>query len=205
MAILVACEESQIVTIEFRKLGLEAYSCDILPCSGGHPEWHLQQDVIPLLNEQWDMVIAFPPCTHLAASGAKWFAEKRRDGQQQRAIEFFMSFARCECEHIAIENPVGIMSTIWRKPDQIIQPWQFGDPFSKRTCLWLKGLPPLWPTKIVDRGERVKYKSGKTLPRWYADLANLPAPQRRRLRSRTFPGIARAMARQWGEYIAACG
>ena len=141
--ILVACEESQAVTIELRKLGHEAYSCDIEPCSGGYPEWHLQQDVIPLLTQKWDMILAFPPCTHLAVSGAKWFAAKRADGRQQNAIDFFMQFANSDCPRIAIENPVGIMSTVWKKPDQIIQPWQFGHGETKKTCLWLKGLPTL--------------------------------------------------------------
>lgn len=135
MKVLVACEESQAVTIAFRKLGHEAYSCDIEPCSGGHPEWHLQQDVVPLLSQNWDMIIAFPPCTHLATSGAAWFEKKRKDGRQQQGIDFFMLFANANCPRIAIENPVGIMSTVWRKPDQIIQPWQFGEPFSKKTCL----------------------------------------------------------------------
>ena len=138
MKILVACEESQAVTIEFRALGHEAYSCDILPCSGGHPEWHIQGDVLPLLKEKWDMVIAFPPCTHLAVSGAAHFAKKRADGRQQQGIDFFMEFTKLTCAY-AIENPVGIMSKLWRKPDQIIQPWQFGDSFQKQTCL-----PKIW-------------------------------------------------------------
>ena len=122
MKVLVACEESQAVTIELRKLGHEAFSCDIEECSGEHPEWHLQQDVIPLLEQEWDMIIAFPPCTNLAVSGARHFEQKRKDGRQQESVEFFMKFANANCEKIAIENPVGIMSTQWRKPDQIIQP-----------------------------------------------------------------------------------
>lgn len=126
LKVLVACEESQAVTIELRRLGHEAYSCDILPCSGGHPEWHLQVDALELLKMEWDMILAFPPCTHLAVSGAKYFEEKRRDGRQQAAINFFMQFVNADCPKIAIENPVGIMSTCYRKPDQIIQPWQFG-------------------------------------------------------------------------------
>lgn len=150
MKILVACEESQAVTIELRKLGHEAYSCDIEPCSGGHPEWHLQQDVTQLLKIEWDMIIAFPPCTHLAVSGARYFEEKRKDGRQQQGIDFFMMFANANCKKIAIENPVGIMSTKFRKPDQIIQPWQFGHGETKATCLWLKGLPKLEPTEIVE-------------------------------------------------------
>lgn len=184
MKILVACEESQAVTIELRKLGHEAYSCDIEPCSGGYPEWHLQQDVIPLLTQKWDMILAFPPCTHLAVSGAKWFAAKRADGRQQNAIDFFMQFANSDCPRIAIENPVGIMSTVWKKPDQIIQPWQFGHGETKKTCLWLKGLPPLISTEIVEGREQRIWK----MP---------PSEDRAKNRAKTFPGIARAMAEQW--------
>lgn len=194
MKILVACEESQAVTIELRKLGHEAYSCDIEPCSGGHPEWHLQQDVTPLLNDNWDMILAFPPCTHLAASGAKHFAAKRADGRQQQGIDFFMLFTQLICPRVAIENPVGIMSTIYRRPDQIINPWQFGDPYEKRTCLWLKGLPPLVPTDIVAPPARQVVRSGKTIPEWYSKGGK----NRQKNRSKTFPGIARAMADQWG-------
>ena len=184
MRVLVACEESQAVTIELRRLGHEAYSCDILECSGGHPEWHLQQDVLPLLKEPWDMIIAFPPCTHLAVSGARYFEQKRKDGRQQQGIDFFMAFAGADCPRIAIENPVGIMSTYWRKPDQIIQPWQFGHGETKATCLWLKGLPLLKPTQVVDGREQRIWR----MP---------PGPERAKLRSKTFPGIARAMAEQW--------
>ena len=184
MKILVACEESQAVTIELRRLGHEAYSCDIEPCSGGHPEWHLQQDVIPLLTQKWDMILAFPPCTHLAVSGARWFAAKRADGRQQNAIDFFMRFANSDCPRIAIENPVGIMSTVWKKPDQIIQPWQFGHGETKKTCLWLKGLPPLISTEIVEGREQRIWK--------------MPTSEdRAKNRAKTFPGIARAMAEQW--------
>lgn len=184
MRILVACEESQAVTIELRRLGHEAYSCDIIPCSGGHPEWHLQQDVIPLLQEDWDMIIAFPPCTHLAVSGARYFAQKRADGRQQQGIDFFMTIANADCPKIAIENPIGIMSSKWRKPDQIIQPWQYGHGETKATCLWLKGLPKLKPTNIVEGREQRIWK----MP---------PSEDRAKLRSKTFPGIARAMAEQW--------
>lgn len=193
-----ACEESQAVTIEFRKLGHEAYSCDIEPCSGGHPEWHLQQDVTELLKEKWDMIIAFPPCTHLAVSGAAWFEQKRKDGRQQQGIDFFMKFVNCDCEKIAIENPVGIMSSVWRKPNQIINPWQFGDEYSKKTCLWVKGLPLLTPTKIVSKGEWTTFKSGKRSPKWFADAYKLSPHERAKARSKTFPGIAKAMAEQWG-------
>lgn len=184
MKILVACEESQAVTIELRKLGHEAYSCDLEECSGGHPEWHLQQDVLPLLREQWDMILAFPPCTDLAVSGARWFEEKRKDGRQQRSIEFFMQFAELDCPRVVIENPVGIMSSLYRKPDQIIQPWQFGHGETKKTCLWLKNLPLIIPTNIVAGREQRVWK----MP---------PGPERSKLRSRTYPGIAKAMAKQW--------
>ena len=185
MAILIACEESQAVTIAFRKLGYEAYSCDIEPCSGGHPEWHLQQDVVPLLKENWDMIIAFPPCTHLCSSGARWWKQKQKDGRQQKAIDFFMLFARCKCERVAIENPVGIISTVWRKPDQIIHPWMFGHGETKATCLWLKNLPLLQPTEIVEGREQRIWK----MP---------PSSERSKLRSKTYPGVAKAMAQQWG-------
>lgn len=204
MKVLVACEESQAVCKEFRALGHEAYSCDILPCSGGHPEWHLQQDVTELLKQKWDMIIAFPPCTHLSNAGAAYWKEKQEDGRQQAAIDFFMLFVNADCSKIAIENPVGIMSKKYRKPDQIIQPWQFGDEASKKTCLWLKGLPLLQPTNIVDRGEFYKIyppaKNGKayTVPLWYQKLSGLSTEERAKMRSKTFPGIAAAMAEQWG-------
>ena len=206
MKILVACEESQAVTIELRRLGHEAYSCDIQECSGGHPEWHIKGDVLPLLNGdcefntmdgerhaisgRWDMIIAFPPCTDLAVSGARHFAKKRADGRQQASIDFFMKFANAHCDMIAIENPVGIMSTRFRKPDQIINPYQFGHPETKKTCLWLKNLQPLEETENV-----------------YAYMMTLPEKERSRIhwmgsghakeRSKTYPGIARAMAEQW--------
>ena len=202
MRVLVACEESQAVTKELRRLGHEAYSCDVQECSGGHPEWHLQQDVIPLLAEPWDMIIAFPPCTDLAVSGARHFAKKRADGRQQRSIEFFMRFANADCPKVAIENPIGIMSSHYRKPDQIIQPYQFGDHARKSTCLWLKGLPKLIPTDIVDPGEIVRggFSVGASLN--YARDENgkiIPwnDPRTAKIRSKTFPGIARAMAEQW--------
>ena len=184
MKILVACEESQAVTIELRRLGHEAYSCDIEPCSGGHPEWHLKVDALELLKMKWDMILAFPPCTHLAVSGARYFEQKRKDGRQQAAIDFFMRFANADCPKIAIENPVGIMSSVWRKPDQIIQPWQFGHGETKKTCLWLKGIPLLVPTNIVDGREQRIWK----MP---------PSEDRAKNRAKTFPGIARAMAEQW--------
>jgi site-specific DNA-cytosine methylase len=193
MRVLVACEESQAVTIEMRKLGIEAFSCDIEPCSGGHPEWHIKGDVTPLLKQRWDMIIAFPPCTHLAVSGAAWFEQKRKDGRQQQGIDFFMLFANNKCPLIAIENPIGIMSTKWRKPDQIIQPWMFGHAESKATCLWLKGLPKITEInnvkEVFDTLPKNKQQRLHYLP---------PSPDRAKLRSKTFLGIARAMAEQWG-------
>lgn len=198
MKILVACEESQAVTNEFRKLGHEAYSCDIMPTSGEHPEWHLQQDVVPLLEENWDMIIAFPPCTHLAVSGARHFAEKIADGRQKQAIDFFMMFAMHPCKKIVIENPVGIMSSIWKKPSQIINPYQFGDRFKKKTCLWIKGLPNLIETDVVNPEEDFVYPNGKRYPQWMMDALSKSPTERAKLRSKTFPGIAKAMAVQWG-------
>lgn len=211
MKILVACEESQAVTKEFRRLGHEAYSCDLYPCSGGHPEWHLQQDVVPILAEKWDMIIAFPPCTFLSSAQAGWYnvekyGEKalQRKKDQQEAIKFFLTIANSNCQKIAIENPVGVMSSNWRKPDQIIQPWQFGEEAQKTTCLWLKGLPKLVATKIVSKGEMVqnKRKDGRieNRPVWFkqGEAWKLTPEERRMLRSKTFPGIARAMAEQWG-------
>lgn len=193
MAVLVACEESQAVTNAFRNLGVEAYSCDILPCSGGHPEWHIEGDVIPVLRSQpWELIIAFPPCTDLAVSGARYFKEKQADGRQPRSIEFFMQFVNAPCDRIAIENPIGIMSRLFRKPDQIIQPFQFGHPESKSTCLWLKNLPKLVPTKILEKTG--KYWENQT-PSGQNKLG--PSPDRAKLRSKTYTGIADAMAKQW--------
>ena len=188
MKVLVACEESQVVCNAFRKRGHEAYSCDILPTSGDHPEWHIQNDVFYLLDNRWDMIIAFPPCTHLAVSGARWFKEKQADGRQESSIAFFMRFVfwhNAFSKPLVIENPIGIMSTHYRKPDQIIQPWQFGHGETKATCLWLHGLPKLSPTNIVDGREHRVWK----MP---------PGPDRTKLRSRTFAGIAEAMATTWG-------
>lgn len=204
MRILLACEESQAVTKELRKLGHEAFSCDILPSSGGHPEWHLQQDVTELLKQKWDMIIAFPPCTYLTVTGNRWFNIERygdkaikRHADRKDAIDFFMMFANADCEKIAIENPVGVMSSEWRKPNQIINPYQFGDAFEKKTCLWLKGLPELKPTNIVTPPPRTQFESGKSMPAWYADACKLPKEERAKLRSKTFPGIAKAIADQW--------
>lgn len=184
MKILVACEESQAVTIELRKLGYKAFSCDILPASGNYHEYHIQDDVLKIINNNWDMMIAFPPCTHLAVSGARWFPEKIRDGRQQQAIDFFMKLVNAPINKIAIENPIGIMSKKYRKPDQIIQPWQFGHGETKATCLWLKNLPILNPTNIVE---------GRNQNIWKMP----PSKDRSKLRSKTFHGIAKAMAEQW--------
>lgn len=204
MKILVACEESQAVTIELRNLGHEAYSCDILESSGGHPEWHLQQDVSELLKQKWDMIIAFPPCTYLTVTGNRWFniekyGEKaiQRIKDREDAIKFFMLFANADCPRIAIENPVGIMSTEWRKPNQIVHPYHFGDAFEKKTCFWLKGLNTLEFTNIVSIPERTRFASGKTMATWYSDALKLPKEERSKIRSKTFPGIAKAMAEQW--------
>lgn len=194
MMILVACEESQMVCKAFRALNHEAYSCDLDPCSGGHPEWHMKGDVaVQLLSRKWDMIIAFPPCTSLAVSGARYFAQKQQDGRQQQGIDFFMMFANHPCKKIAIENPIGIMSTKWRKPDQIIQPWQFGHPESKATCLWLKGLPKLVPTNILSLPESGRWEN--QTPSGQNKLA--PSPTRTRERSKTYGGIAKAMSFQW--------
>ncbi len=188
LKILVACERSQMVTRAFRRQGHAAYSCDTESCLGQHPEWHIQQDVSLYLLMRWDMIIAFPPCTHLAVAGARWFKQKRADGRQQAAIEFFMRFTKLRCPRVAIENPKSIMSSVWRKPDQIIQPWQYGHGETKGTHLWLKGLPLLQPTEIVNgRVPRVALQAERK--------------NRAERRSRTYAGIAQAMALQWtGEY-----
>lgn len=203
MKILIACEESQRVCVEFRGRGHEAFSCDILDTSGSHPEWHIKGDVVPLLKEKWDMIIAFPPCTYLTTTGNRWFdvekygeKAKARFEKRKEAIDFFMKIATADCEKIAIENPVGIMSTVYRKPDQIIQPYYFGDPYEKRTCLWLKNLPLLKPTKIVMPPPRIKYPSGKSMPVWYSKLWG-----NAKERSKTFYGIAKAMAEQWSGIV----
>lgn len=204
MKILIACEESQRVCVEFRKLGHEAFSCDLEPCSGGFPEWHIQSDVVPLLQDKWDLIIAFPPCTYLTITGNRWFNVDRygdnalkRYSLRNDAIEFFMMFANANCDKIAIENPIGVMSTFYRKPDQIIHPYMFGDPERKSTCLWLKGLPCLVPTNIVDP-DIIYYKNGKGSDSpWHMNTMNLPPKERAKVRSKTYPGIAKAMATQW--------
>ena len=185
MKVLVACEESQVVCDAFRRRGHEAYSCDVLPASGNHSEWHIQGDVVPLLDQNWDLIVAFPPCTHLSSSGARHFEKKRKDGRQKQAIDFFMNFVNADCQKIAIENPIGIMSTLYRKPDQIIQPWMYGHGETKATCLWLKGLQKLQPTSIVP---------GRLQKIWMMP----PSAQRSTLRSKTYAGIASCMAATWG-------
>ena len=204
MKILVACEESQAVTKELRALGHEAYSCDLLPSSGGHPEWHIKGDAVAeAYSGKYDMMICFTPCTHLAVSGARHFKQKIADGRQQQGIDLFMSFVNAPIDKIAIENPIGIMSTNYRKPNQIIQPWQFGDKAQKSTCLWLKNLPNLVPTEIVDKGEFFEFTSKKGVKKrmamwYYKALQNAKTTaERSTLRSKTFQGIAKAMATQW--------
>lgn len=233
--ILVACEESQRVCSEFRKLGFNAFSCDLLPCSGGHPEWHFNCDVFEIIRNKggklqngekifihgdWDLMVAHPPCTFLAVSGARWFyhpddkdlpMEQRRPHprfpnrrkDQEDGKNFFLALANVDIPHIAIENPIGIMNTQWRKPDQSVQPYFFGDEASKNTCLWLKNLPELKPTKMVGTGEWIVLSSGKKLPKWYSDaLTKAKTPEERRnLRSKTFPGFAKAIAEQWGNFL----
>ena len=236
--ILVACEESQAVTKELRLLGHHAYSCDLLPCSGGHPEWHFKQDIFKVIKSpqklklengkfmkcskgwtgKWEMMIAHPPCTYLAVSGAQWYynpsdkhlpTTKRRphprypnrSRDRKEAIQFFIALANTAIEKIAIENPIGVISTQYRKPDQVVQPFMFGDEARKTTCLWLKNMPLLKPTKIVGEGEKIYFKSGKSQPKWYSDaFVYAKSPEERRtMRSKTFPGMARAMAKQWSE------
>lgn len=222
MKVLVACEESQRVCTAFRERGHEAYSCDIIEPSGGHPEWHILGDALEAIRGgtittmdgaehdigRWDMIIAHPPCTYLTVTGNRWFnrdkyGEKavRREKEREQAIWFFMQFVNAPCNRIAIENPVGVMSTRYRKPDQIIQPWQYGHPTQKKTCLWLIGLPKLSPTTIVDIDPADVYayttKSGK-IKHDSRTRSCCKADERSKYRSKTFPGIARAMAEQWG-------
>lgn len=223
--VLIACEESQAITKEFRALGHEAFSCDILPCSGGHPEWHIQGDVFGVIDQNWDLMIAHPPCTFLSSSGASWYyhpddkhlpsSERRphprypnRESERQSAIEFVIKLYESNIPRIAIENPIGSLSTAWRKPDQIIQPWMFGDSANKSTCLWLKNLPLITPTDVVDKGEFFEWVDGKSgklkrQPMWYykaLSQAKTPA-ERRTLRSKTFQGMAKAIANQWSKVL----
>ena len=232
MAILIACEESQRICNALRERGHKAFSCDIQEPSGGHPEWHIQGDVLRILNPTqisksfygiafqtldgvahkiegtWDLIIAHPPCTFLTVAANRWYNIERygdkaieRIAEREKAAEFFMQFVNADCEHIAVENPVGYMNAHYRKPDQAIQPYQFGHEAEKKTCLWLKGLPKLVPTNEINPPERVKFASGKTMPKWYADAWHLPKEERSKLRSQTFWGIAKAMAEQWSKYI----
>ena len=206
MKVLVACEESQRVCIAFRAKGHEAYSCDILECSGGHPEWHIQDDVLKHLDEDWDLIIAHPPCTYLTVAANKYYNVEKygdkaiiRQYEREKAIQFFLNFAwyNLDCPRVAIENPIGIMSSIYGKPTQIIQPYQFGHTERKATCLWLKGLPKLQPTNIVEP-DIIKHPSGRTDSRLHYETFKLPPKERSIMRSKTFEGIAAAMAEQWG-------
>lgn len=226
MKILIACEESQRITTEMRAHGYECYSCDIQDQSGGHPEWHIQQDVLPLLNGnvifettdgnshtiegQWDLIVAHPPCVYLTVSGNRWFnVEKYGDKARERialrekAYDFFMQFINANCKYIAVENPVGYMNTHYRKPDQIIQPYYFGDPERKTTCLWLKNLPPLIPTKMVDPNITDSSTGHSGYSSWHMDMQYIgkSKEERSKMRSKTFPGIAKAIAEQWPAYI----
>lgn len=220
MNVLIACEESQRVTIEFRKLGHRAFSCDIINCSGGHPEWHIKQDVIPILNGnckfttmdgaihiidgKWDMIIAFPPCTYLTSAANQCHSLKiktlleisSRTLKRIKSEEFFMSFINADCERIAVENPVGVMNTVYRKPDQIIHPYYFGDNVMKRTCLWLKNINPL-EYEIGTKPNPIYYrKDGKAV---HFVEGCKSSKNRAKIRAKTFPGIAKAMAEQWGK------
>lgn len=223
--ILIACEESQAVCKEFRKLGHDAFSCDLYPSSGGHPEWHLQGDATNAIIggsyfltedkkyiwiDRWDMIIAFPPCTFLTVTGNRWFdvskyGEKalKRIEDREEAVRFFMEFANADCDKIVIENPIGVMSTEYRKPDQIIHPYYFGDPERKSTCLWIKGLPILTHDKANHVAPNIiTYKNGKgTDSKWHMDTMSLPKDERSKARSKTFPGIAKALATQYGGLI----
>lgn len=213
--VLIACEESQAVTKEMRALGIEAYSCDLYPCSGGHPEWHIHGDVIPLLAQEWDMIIAFPSCTYITNAGTRHYSRRvnpewkvlEREVKRKEAADFFMLFVNAECERIAIENPVGWMNSYYRKADQIIHPYYFGDNAKKRTCLWLKGLPHLVPTNMLPEPEPMYICEGKKCKGkkigWCEGIRNIKGGQeaRAKARSKTFPGIAKAMAEQWGSLL----
>lgn len=218
MNVLVACEESQRVAMSFRDKGHYAFSCDVLPCSGGHPEYHIQGNALEILNggdfvtmdgrkhhvDKWDLLIAHPPCTYLTNTGNRWFDELKygesaieRKMLREEAAIFFMKFAKANVEHIAVENPIGYMSTHYKKPDQIIQPYEFGEPERKATCLWLKNLPLLTPTNIV-KPNIVVLPSGKTDSMLHYSTFRLNKSERSRIRSQTFWGVAKAMADQWG-------
>ena len=196
MKILIACEFSGTVRDAFSKLGHDVTSCDLEPSA--KPGNHYQGSVLDIINDGWDMMIAHPPCTHLAVSGARHFEKKKADGRQQQGIDFFMALANSNIPRYAIENPIGIMSTLWRKPDQIIQPYEYGYPTTKATCLWIKNLPLLTPTKIVDKGEVITFTSGKRMSKWFYESSRLKPKEREKMRNKTFQGIADAMAAQWG-------
>jgi len=216
--ILVACEESDEVRGRLEKMGFDAWSCDLQENRNPNAK-HYKGDVFDIINNDWHAMIAFPPCTHLAVSGAAWFEQKRKDGRQQQAIDFFLAIAKANIKHIAIENPVGIMSKIYMPPNQVIQPYYFGDEAKKTTCLWLKNLPLLYhnstpnlfDTNVTHVGQGdffywIDKKTGKQRkqPQWYADAfmkKGIDADERSKLRSKTFPGIAEAMAKQWGQYL----
>lgn len=193
MRVLVACEFSGTVRSAFRAVGHDAWSCDLLPTLDGS-EHHIRGDVRDVLRDGWDLMVAHPPCTHLANSGARWWAGKVRE--QEEALHFFLALLNAPVPRIAVENPKGVVSTRIRPPDQTVHPWMFGDAAVKTTCLWLKNLPKLVPDRVVGKGERQRTKAGKVLPKWYSSGA--ANPDRWKRRSLTFPGIARAMASQWG-------
>lgn len=210
MKILIACEESQTVCKAFREKGHEAYSCDTEPCSGGHPEWHIQGDVIKELENEWDMIIAHPPCTYLSNAGAcnmtrknstDEYRENRRK-KQLEAYEFVLKIYNSKCNKIVIENPVGYLNSHWKKPDQIIHPYEYGHSVNKKTCLWLKGLNKLIPTNIVEKDDIVLWEgTGKKISRWYKETLKEAGGNLKKvsqIRSKTFEGIAKAMAEQWG-------
>lgn len=206
LKVLVACEESQAVCKAFRELGHEAYSCDIQECSGGHPEWHIKGDVLPLLNEKWDLIIAHPPCTYLSNAGARWLyaGGKLNEERYKKGLEgkeFFLKLLSANCNHVAIENP--IPSSVYDLPQytQVIQPYEYGEPWSKKTCLWLKGLPPLKPTEIIS-DHKPFCSSGsysKSHDPKYKGASRKGGSAKSR--SKTFLGIAKAMAEQWSKYI----
>lgn len=203
MKVLIACEESQTVCKAFRLKGHEAFSCDIQPCSGGHPEWHLRQDVFEVINMGWDLMIGFPPCTHLSAAGAPSWRQKQIDGRQQDAFKFFMALYNSNIPKICLENPTGYINSHYRKPDQIINPFQFGHPFKKRTCLWLRNMHRLIETELVE--PKFHFTSNSTRggllkdgTRKKSELPIYKAWDNSTERSKTFPGIANAMAEQWG-------
>lgn len=208
MRVLVACEESQTVCKAFRALGHEAYSCDIQDCSGGHPEWHLKQDVLPLISgggQKWDLIIAHPPCTYMSKAGARWMyptaghisPERYRLAMDAKA--FFMEFYNCDCEHVAIENPVPLRIVGLPAPSQSIQPYEFGEPYSKKTLLWLKGLPKLVPTKILL--EHTPWMPSNTGGFSRGQGGSHGIAHDPKTASKTFQGIADAMAHQWSEYL----